>query len=74
MSPDSSESKKMDEQKYLICKLSDKKSVVSYAEVSENEMFHFIVDNGADVSLYYKAFYNEVFIAADGENYKIIPA
>lgn len=74
MSPDSSESKKMDEQKYLICKLSDKKSVVSYAEVSENEMFHFIVDNGADVSLYYKAFYDPVELHVLGTSYKIIPA
>ena len=62
------------QQQYLICKLSDQKNVVSYKAVSENEMFHFIVDNGADVSLYYKAFYTEVFVAADGENYKIIPA
>ena len=62
------------QQQNLICKLSDQKNVVSYKGVSENEMFHFIVDNGADVSLYYKAFYTEVFVAADGGHYKIIPA
>ena len=63
----------MEDRKYLICKLSDQKTVTSYKAVSENEMFHFIVDNGADVSLYYKAFYDEVLLRASGEDYKIIP-
>ena len=64
----------MEGEKYLICKLSDQKMVVSYITVSENEMFHFIVDNGADVSLYYKAFYSEVELCVSGEKYKILPA
>ncbi len=75
MVPDKSESKKMEQQQeYLICELSDQKTIISYKAVSENEMFHFIVDNGADVSLYYKAFYDSVELYVSGISYKIIPA